>query len=117
VDASGRLAPFEQSINLAYFRQITEQFGLADASALIYDNGAEIYGLSYAELLEIADQAVLLVNISGHLRITPLLDRLRRKLYLDLDPGYTQFWHALGYRNLGLDGHDWYYTVGENIGT
>ena len=36
--------------------------------------------------------------------------------FVDLDPGYTQFWHAQGFAEEQLRGHDLYFTVGENIG-
>ena len=39
-----------------------------------------------------------------------------RRIYIDLDPGYTQFWHATGNPGPRLEGHNFYYTVGENIG-
>jgi hypothetical protein len=44
------------------------------------------------------------------------LRRLRRKVYIDLDPGFTQFWHAAGSAGPRLAGHDSYFTIGENIG-
>ena len=116
VDASGAPAHFEQSASLAYFRQIVEHFDLAGSAALIYDGGAEVWGMPYAELLDLAESADLLVNITGHLTHAPLLRRLRRKAYVDLDPGYTQFWHAAGNPGPHLAGHDVYITVGENIG-
>ena len=56
------------------------------------------------------------MNISGHLDLEPLMSRLRRKAYVDLDPGFTQFWHADGTGGARLEGHDVYFTVGENIG-
>jgi hypothetical protein len=117
VDASGAIIAFEQSENLAYFKQVTERFGLADAAALIYEGGEQIHGPTYQELLEIAEAADLLVNITGHLTLEPLLLRLRRKAYVDLDPGFTQFWHASGDAGARLAGHDFYFTIGENIGT
>jgi hypothetical protein len=43
--------------------------------------------------------------------------RLRRKAYVDIDPGFTQFWYAAGHEGLRLDGYDFYFTIGENIGT
>ena len=52
--------------------------------------------MSYREMLDVAEGADLLLNISGHLTLEPLMRRLRRKAYLDLDPGYTQFWYASG---------------------
>jgi hypothetical protein len=117
VDATGAVATFEQSVNLAYFRHITEQFGLAGSAALIYENGEQIHGLGYAELLDLAPTADLLVNISGHLVSQPLFGRFRRKAFIDIDPGFTQIWHAAGNSGARLAGHDVFYTIGENIGT
>jgi hypothetical protein len=65
----------------------------------------------------LASDAELLINISGHLKWAPLLDRVRRKAYVDIDPGFTQLWHASGNRGARLDGHDRYFTIGENIGS
>jgi hypothetical protein len=117
VDAAGVPVPFEQSANVQYFRTATEQMGLADAAVMVCDNGAAFCGMTRSDLLDWADAADLLVNITGHLTWEPVKARCRRKVYLDLDPGYTQFWHAAGNAGARLGGHDHYYTVGENIGT
>ena len=37
-----------------------------------------------------AEEADLLVNISGHLTLGPLLKAFRRKVYVDVDPGFTR---------------------------
>jgi hypothetical protein len=116
LDAAGNVAPFESCENLAYFTQVTEQFRLGGSAALIYEDGEQVYGPSYVDLLGIAEAADLLVNISGHLTLESLLRRLRRKAYIDIDPGFTQFWHAAGDTALTLEGHDFYFTIGENIG-
>jgi hypothetical protein len=117
VDDNGTVTTFENCANLAYFEEVTEQFGLSGSAALIYEDGEKIHGLTYAELLDVAEAADLLVNITGHLTLEPLRRRLRRKAYVDLDPGFTQFWHAAGDAGARLDGHDFYFTVGENVGT
>lgn len=116
VDASGSIVPVEESINLAYFRSVTHQFELGGASALIYGDGERTYGLSYAEILTLADEADLLVNISGHLTLEPVMSRIRRKAFIDIDPGFTQFWHASANSGAHLNGHDYWFTIGENIG-
>jgi hypothetical protein len=117
VDASGAVVPFEECQNLAYFRRVTERFGLAGAATLVCGPGERTFGRGYAELLDLAEAADLLVNISGHLTIAPIVARLRRRAYVDLDPGFTQLWHAAGDRGARLQGHHFYFTVGENIGT
>jgi hypothetical protein len=117
IDVAGAVTAFENCANLTYFKQITEQFGLASSAALIYEGGEQVHGLTYAELLDVADEADLLINITGHLTLEPLMRRLRRKAYVDLDPGFTQFWYASGDAGPRLEGYDFYFTVGENVGT
>lgn len=117
VDAAGSVAPFDECANLEYFRRVTEQFGLAGDAALIYQGGEQIYGMAMPELLDMAESADLLVNISGHLSIEPLMRRIRRKVYVDIDPGFTQFWHIEEGSSARVGGHDYYYTIGENIGS
>jgi hypothetical protein len=117
VDRNGRPTAFEQSANLAYFRRVMEQFELSGSAALIFEGGEQIDGLQIDELLELAGTTELLVNVSGHLTMERLMRRFRHKAYIDLDPGFTQFWHASRNRAARLEGHDSYFTVGENIGT
>jgi hypothetical protein len=114
VDADGEPCAIEQSANLAYFRQVTGAHGLT--ATLVADDG-RTFGASGAELRALARDADLLVNISGHLHRPELLRRFRRKAYLDIDPGFTQLWHAAGIGGLGLDEHDLHFTIGENIGS
>jgi hypothetical protein len=117
VGATGGAAAFEDSLNLAYFTRIVDGFAMEGKAALVYENGKQTYGLSYRELLDLADGADVLINITGHLTLEPFKQHIRRKVYLDLDPGFTQFWHALGSDGARLGGHDYYFTIGENIGT
>lgn len=116
VDHAGAVTSFERSVNRAYFAAVVGRYGLTGSSALVYGDGEQVFGMSMAELRDTADAAGLLVNITGHLRLAPLLRRFRRRAYVDFDPGFTQFWHAQGSTGPHLDGHDVYFTVGENIG-
>jgi len=119
-DADGRPTPFESCVQRAYFREVAERFGWADHSALVLaDTGDrhESEGLPWDRLLDAAGSARLLVNISGHLALDALMRRLRRKAYVDIDPGFTQFWHADPSTPFRVGGHDVYLTIGENIGS
>jgi len=64
----------------------------------------------------IAAEATL-VNISGHLTVPRLFGSFRRRVMVDIDPGFTQFWHQEGLPGANVDGHDLYFTIGELIGT
>ncbi len=114
VDGAGRPARFEESVNVSYFKNVMKQFGLANRAALICEDRTA-GGMDVRRLGEIAGSAGFLLNISGHLQVDSLKSGPRVKAYLDLDPGYTQFWHVSG-TSPRLAGHDYYFTVGENIG-
>ena len=114
IDAAGAVTDFEASINLDWFRSVTRWFGFAERSALVC--GERCAGVPWPRLLEVAEEAGLLVNLSGHLTLAPLLERVRCKAYIDVDPGFTQFWHADPSTPFEVAGHDYYFTIGENIG-
>ena len=116
VDASGAASDLESSVNLAWFRSVTRWFDIERRSALVIDAGDDCHGLPWPQLLALADSASLLVNLSGHLSVRALCDRMRRKAYIDVDPGFTQFWHLDPAIQFGLHGHDDYFTIAENIG-
>ncbi len=100
----------------AWFDDVASRFALRDRASLIVGRG-ETIGLSWQSLLEVADESRLLINLSAHLTLQPLLQRARRTVCVDLDPGVTQFWQAEGLDATRLDGHDFYFTVGANVGT
>jgi hypothetical protein len=114
VDASGSRCPIEQSVNLAFFEEVTKHFEL-DA-ALVVEGEHRSFGTASDVLPDIAQSADMLVNISGHLTHAALKPRFRRRVFIDLDPGYTQLWHAAGLAEERLRDHDFYFSVGENIG-
>jgi len=122
VDARGAMAPASDSVNRTYFDDVLKAHGFSRHAALICDAGdtldaAVVHGATASELHDLADAADLLINISGHLSIDALKARFRRKAYVDLDPGYTQFWHAEKSSAARLEGHDVYFTVGQRVGT
>ncbi len=101
---------------VSYFRAVTERFDLTDSAALIDEEGNTLCGVSPAKVRAFAAEAEALINISGHLTFAPVFERVRRRVYVDIDPGFTQFWHAQGNAGARLDGHDFFFTIGENIG-
>jgi hypothetical protein len=115
VDGNGSRAPFQDSTNLQWFRAVTHEFGLVERSWLICDSG-DVEGPPLERAADVAAGA-LLVNISGHLRDGNLKSAFRRRVYVDIDPGFTQIWDAQGITGARLGGHDAHFTIGANIGT
>jgi hypothetical protein len=116
-DRNDRQAGFKHSVQLAYFSQVMDDFGLTGRSALICGDGSAIHGLSAVELGELAGEASLLINITGHIDRPEFMASPACKVYVDLDPGFTQLWHEQGLLNSNLLQHDHFFSVGEAIGT
>jgi hypothetical protein len=114
VDSEGQPSSLEESVNLSYFREVMERFGLSDSFALITDGGTTI-GRSRREVTEHVKDSVCLVNVMGYLKDEEILASARRRVFLDIDPGLGQLWHELGLAD-SFSGHDDFVTIGENIG-
>jgi hypothetical protein len=102
--------------NLAWFEQVVGRFGFERRAALVRSDGTVACGPQLDELREAFARADLLLNLSGNLRLDALLALPRRRAYVDLDPGYTQLWHAAGALGTLLDAHEELLTVGLAIG-
>jgi hypothetical protein len=89
----------------SYARTVERQTGVA---TLLFSGPS-------ADLARAVGPVDLLVNLSGVLRDPALLAVAPRRLYVDLDPGFTQVWHAQG-ADVGLDGHTDHATVGLRLG-
>ena len=110
-------ASLPASANAAYFHDVTTAFGLEDRAGLLLEGTRNTVGLSYEALLAAAARADLLINVSGMLTDTRVLERVPRRLYLDWDPGFNQLWHAVEGIDLRFDAHTHFATVGLRVGT
>jgi hypothetical protein len=107
--------PADDSPALDWFRAVTERFGLRARASLV-NRGDAIVGPSLEQLEAVASEATL-VNISAHLTLPRLFDAFRSRVMVDIDPGFTQFWHEAGIPGARVEGHDLHFTIGELIGT
>jgi hypothetical protein len=89
---------------------------LEGRGALLAQGREETVGLPYTDLLEFANGADLLLNISGMLREERLLEAVPVRAFLDLDPGFNQVWEATG-SEMGIGRHTHCVTVGTRVGT
>jgi hypothetical protein len=115
-DDDWKPAAFGASANARYFRAVAERFGLGGHAALLQADGPGYVGLSQTEVERLARDADLLVNLSGRFHLQSVLASVRRRLYIDLDPGFTQIWQDRYGVDMNLRGHDVYVTVGLNLG-
>lgn len=111
-------ATLAESINARYFDAVVERHGLAEhGAALLLAGSRQAYGCTYERVRQIAADADLLINISGLLEDEALLDAIDHRLYLDLDPGFTQWWQAVDGIDMRFDEHTHLATIGQAIGS
>ena|SRR5712691_5278398 len=114
IDRDGNHCPIDDSWNLAYFENVMERFGLAHTSVLIHGDSRFI-GLPRNVLIEKLKDAAFLFNVMGFLKDSEILGAARRRVFLDIDPGFGQMWRELGLSDI-FAGHDDFVTIAENIG-
>ena len=114
-DAWGAAA-FADSANARYFRSVMQRFDLLDHAALLESDGPGHLGLSRTEIERLAPDIDLFVNLSGRFHLGSVLAAARRRVYVDLDPGFTQIWQERYGVDMNVRGHDAYVTVGLNLG-
>ena len=87
VDSAGTPCSTEDSVNVPYFLQVMEGFGLNGAYSLACDNGARYIGRQRNEVLRTIERSTLLLNVMGFLRDEEFLGKARNRVFLDIDPG------------------------------
>lgn len=113
VDSRGALCAPTDSENLRYFQRVMADAGLADCCALLVDD-QPLWGAGHDQLTDSTSDSVFF-DIMGCLRDHPLAERASTRVFIDIDPGYTQLWRSLGYADV-LAGHEHFVTVGQCIG-
>jgi hypothetical protein len=93
----------------SFFRDVAGAFGLERHSELLPD-GDESF------IREVARDAELLVNISGHATLEWVVAGPRLSAYIDTDPGFTQLWNRAGLLSPTIWGHSHHFSVGLNLG-
>lgn len=112
IDNNYKPAALDQSANLAHWRQTLGEFGFLEQSTLLIDHEAT----NRNALLAFAREADLFFNISGHFKDREILDAVKHRIYVDLDPAFTQIWSEAYKSNMNFTGHDSFVSVGMRFG-
>jgi hypothetical protein len=105
-----------RSENATYFNQVMSEFGFEQNAALLQAGTRHTVGMSYDSLCQVASSTDALINVSGMLTDEALVEKVPWRVYLDLDPAFTQLWHAMQGIDMGFSGHDRFVTVGQAVG-
>jgi hypothetical protein len=114
------MEPIERSEVLSsdaprYCEQVMGRFGFEGRWALIPPQGADPIGMRREQVRSAAREAELLLNVAGMLSDADVLDQIPMRAYLDLDPVFTQLWHANEGVDMRLDAHTHFVTISDAI--
>jgi hypothetical protein len=101
--------------NVAFLAEIMGRFGLMDRWAYRFPWQSQWFGLSEAKRAEVIRSADLLINVSGMLERPEDYRQVRRLVYIDSDPVFTQVKLARGQMDFHklLNIHDVLFSFGE----
>ncbi len=116
IDEEWKPASFAASANVAFFCAVMERFALTEHAALLEWMGEAHAGLARRDVERLAHDTDLFINLSGRFHMASVLSAARRRMYLDLDPGFVQIWQEQYGVDMNLRGHDVYVSVGLNLG-
>jgi hypothetical protein len=113
VDAQKKPWPtLEGSANLAHWNSVIDEFGLRDRATLLVDGEAA----NKPELVKFARDAEFFFNISGHFHQADVMGAVPHRVYVDLDPAFTQIWAEVYNSAMNLEPHDIFMSIGGKLG-
>jgi hypothetical protein len=105
-----------QADAVRYCQEVMRQFDFEGRWALLPPAGADPVGMSREKVRAAAGDADLLLNVAGMLSDPDVLGQVPVRAYLDLDPVFTQLWHAAEGVDMRLDAHTHFVTTADSIG-
>jgi hypothetical protein len=103
------------SLNVEYFLDVMRRTGFESSFSLDYNSGECEIGICRSDVLDRVRNADCLLNIMGFLTDDEILAAARKRVFLDIDPGFSHMWQALGLADL-FSGHESHVSIAQNIG-
>lgn len=97
--------PLRRSPHAAHWESTLEKFGFQGTLVVEGEPWPEDGSRAF---LAGAD---LFLNLSGHFKRLELVAAIPRRIYLDLDPGFTQVWHQVYQVAMNFEGHTDFATI------
>lgn len=109
---AGKSCSLSESVNLAHWKKLLHEIGW-DGQATLLAEGEEV---EERALREFAQGADLFLNLSGHFKRPDLVERAGARVYVDLDPVFTQIWAKVYQSPMNFAGHNAFWSVGLSMG-
>jgi hypothetical protein len=94
---------------------VLDALGLGADHAILGENSVSLAGLPRAEVLRRARRSALVLDVNGYLGDEEIVAAAACRVFLDIDPGWSQIWRALGLTDHFTDHHA-HVTVGTRVG-
>ncbi|NBQ64798.1 MAG: hypothetical protein EBT95_04525, partial [Verrucomicrobia bacterium] len=107
VDRKGQPSRLEDSLNLAHWKSLLADLGW-DHKATLLAEGEQV---EERTLREFARGADLFLNLSGHFKRPDLVEGAAARVYVDLDPAFTQIWAKVYGSPMNFAGHNAFWSV------
>lgn len=107
----------DSQFTVNYLAGLMRRFGFADRWAYCFPWRDQWFGLAERERDRVIGSADLLLNVSGSLERPETYRRVKRMVYIDTDPLFTQVKLAQGqaYFRAQVDAHDRHFSFGERL--
>ena len=112
IDRKDRCCRLGESLNFAHWKSFLADLGWDHKATLL----AEGEPVDERGLREFARGADLFLNLSGHFKRPDLVEAVAARVYVDLDPAFTQIWAKVYGSPMNFAGHNAFWSVGLAMG-
>jgi hypothetical protein len=103
--------------NIHYLKKLFDRYGLNDRWAYFFPLSSKWFGLSDQKRNEVLGTADMLINVSGTLEKPEKYESVKKLVYIDSDPGFTQVKLKLNQGDFTkrIAAHHCHFSFGESI--
>lgn len=112
IHREGQPSRLADSLNLAHWKSFLGDLGWDEKASLLVEGEEQ----DERKLREFAQGADLFLNLSGHFKRLDLVGGAAARVYVDLDPAFTQIWAKAYGSPMNFAGHNAFWTVGLAMG-
>ena len=112
IDRNNQPCRLAESLNLAHWKSFLEDLGWDRQATLLVEGES----MEERPLREFAQGADLFLNLSGHFKRPDLVGGAAARVYVDLDPAFTQIWAQVYGSPMNFTGHNAFWSVGLSMG-
>jgi len=111
-NSKGENVRLAESVNLSHWNRILKEIGWDERATLLVE-GEKV---EEQPLRDFAAGADLFLNLSGHFKRPDLVEKVASRVYVDLDPAFTQIWAKVYQSPMNFSGHNAFWSVGLGMG-